>query len=93
MADLCGIAYSNSELEVDTQKIRRVALLAGKLEKQKGLGIHQVPITTKPPLTELLRINEVTRSDFKNKEESPYKPEQRLLCFKAIISKHFTDLN
>jgi len=26
-------------------------------------------------------------------EESPYKPEERLSCFKAIISEHFTDLS
>ena len=67
------------------------------IEKQKGLGIHQVPITTKPPLTELLHINEVTRSDFKNKEESPYKPETMFQCstigglakYSPIIARHF----
>jgi hypothetical protein len=47
-----------------------------QMKSKRDLAIDQVPITTKPPLTELLHINEVTRSDFKNKEESPYKPEE-----------------
>ena len=46
-----------------------------QMKSKRDLAIDQVPITTKPPLTELLHINEVTRSDFKNKEESPYKPD------------------
>ena len=46
-----------------------------QMKSKRDLAIDQVPITTKPPLTKLLHINEVTRSDFKNKEESPYKPE------------------
>ena len=49
------------------------------MKSKRDLAINQVPITTKPPLTELLHINEVTRSNFKNKEESPYKPDPVLL--------------
>jgi 2'-5' RNA ligase len=43
------------------------------------LAVNQVPITTKLLLVELLHIPEVTRSNFKNNEESPYKPEMTLL--------------
>ena len=32
-------------------------------ESKRDLAINQVPITTKPPLSELLHINEVTRSN------------------------------
>ena len=53
------------------------------MKSKRDLAIDQVPITTKPPLTELLHINEVTRSDFKNKEESPYKPQTTLLCVES----------
>jgi hypothetical protein len=56
-----------------------------QMKSKRDLAIDQVPITTKPPLTELLHINEVTRSDFKNKEESPYKPQTTLLCVRSRL--------
>ncbi|MCX6451368.1 MAG: hypothetical protein NTZ31_06725, partial [Actinobacteria bacterium] len=42
--------------------------------KQKGLGIHQVPITTKPPLGNYCITSQLLAVT-KFKEESPYKPE------------------
>jgi len=56
------------------------------IEKQKGLGIHQVPITTKPPLTKYYTIFQLLAVT-KIKEKSLYKPESWYSkCFKAVGS-------
>ena len=47
--------------------------------KQKGLGIHQVPITTKPLLPKYYIDSQLLAVTLIVKEESPYKPDQPLI--------------
>jgi hypothetical protein len=55
---------------------------AQRVEKQKGLGINQVPITTNPSWSKYYIFPQLLAVTI-DKEESPYKPETALLCVRS----------